>query len=161
MGADGLRCGQLSASLCSAKSEKYTGSHGLGNLRELVSMVMKDIQVCLPIVILYALLIVLPLTVRAEVDKTTWNTVPLESASSQTILRIQKGVSSVVPASWEEVPKSLEIEFIGIQGSQILLVFEKNAKRHTYVCVFDVEGHYLYGYRLKQSHNDTQFALSP
>lgn len=122
---------------------------------------MKSIQVCLSLVILCILLIVLPLTVRAEDDLIAWNTMPLEPAPSQIILKIQKSVSSVVPVSWEEVPKSLEIEFLGIQGSQILLVFEKNVKRNTYVCVFDVEGNYLYGYRLKKSHNDTQFALSP
>lgn len=122
---------------------------------------MKCVQAWSFLTIICLLIIIFPLFGQAESGLIAWNAMPLEPAPSQIISKIQKGVSSVVPVSWEEVPKSLEIEFIGIQGSQILLVFEKNVRRNTYVCVFDVEGNYLYGYRLKKSHNDTQFALSP
>lgn len=86
---------------------------------------MKCVQAWSFLTIICLLIIIFPLFGQAESGLIAWNAMPLEPAPSQIISKIQKGVSSVVPVSWEEVPKSLEIEFIGIQGSQILLVFEK------------------------------------
>lgn len=113
------------------------------------------------LLVIFCFIFCFPPISTADISPIAWNTAFLSPAPPNIKQRIEEGLSDIYSISYEDIPKTLEIVFVGVQDDRILIQFERTPRRMTNLCVFDVQGNYLYGYRLFIRHNDTRLALSP